>query len=233
MGDRILFVLTSHSELGSSGYGTGSWLEELAQPYYALTEAGHEVVLATLGGGAAPMDPMSLETQWISPAGQRFMSDATAQAAMGSTVDLAGCAASDYAAVFFVGGAGVTFDLVQNPVATALVEAMDERQGLIASICHGGIVLAYASKPDGTPMVRGRQITAISNAEDALAGLDKIVPCLPEDALRRACAIFIAAPPFAPNVVQDGNLVTAQNPASALPLAQALLARLEERRKAA
>ena len=44
---KILMVLTSHDELGSTGLKTGFWLEELAAPYYAFKDAGAEVVLAS------------------------------------------------------------------------------------------------------------------------------------------------------------------------------------------
>jgi putative intracellular protease/amidase len=79
---------------------------------------------------------------------------------------------------------------------------------------------------DGLPLVRGRKVTSISNAEDEIMGADKVVPALPEDVLRRLGAFYLAAPPFAANVVQDGNLVTAQNPASARAFGEAVAARL-------
>ena len=81
---------------------------------------------------------------------------------------------------------------------------------------------------DGQPLVRGRMLTGISNAEDAMAGFDKIVPVLPEDLLRKAGGVYMAGPPFGEHVVRDGNLLTGQNPASAGALARAVLARLSE-----
>jgi putative intracellular protease/amidase len=50
----ILFALSSVDELGTSGKSTGTWLHELAAPYYLITEAGHNVVFASpKGGGGA------------------------------------------------------------------------------------------------------------------------------------------------------------------------------------
>ncbi len=44
---KILMVLTSHDQLGSTGKKTGFWLEELAAPYYVFKDAGAEIVLAS------------------------------------------------------------------------------------------------------------------------------------------------------------------------------------------
>jgi len=56
---RILILSTASDVLGETGKPTGVWYEELATPYYAFTDAGHEVKLATLGGQPVPIDPGS------------------------------------------------------------------------------------------------------------------------------------------------------------------------------
>jgi len=56
---RVLLVMSSVDEMGISGKHTGTWFTELAAPYYILTEAGHEVVLASPNGGEAPIDLLS------------------------------------------------------------------------------------------------------------------------------------------------------------------------------
>jgi putative intracellular protease/amidase len=56
---NILIVLTSHDTLGNTGRKTGFWLEELAAPYYALKEAGANIVLASPAGSQPPLDPKS------------------------------------------------------------------------------------------------------------------------------------------------------------------------------
>ena len=56
MSQRILMIVTSNSRMGASGKATGLWAEELAVPYYALADAGAEVVLASPAGGRAPIE---------------------------------------------------------------------------------------------------------------------------------------------------------------------------------
>ena len=62
---KILFVVTSHDELGNTGHKTGFWVEEFAAPYYKFVDAGHEVTIATPKGGQAPIDPNSETEQSV------------------------------------------------------------------------------------------------------------------------------------------------------------------------
>lgn len=71
--------------------------------------------------------------------------------------------------------------------------------------------------------MRGRKITAFSNAEEEALGFDQIVPVLAETALKEKGADYRCADPFEPMVQIDGRLITGQNPASAADLAAALL----------
>src|SRR3546814_4663362 len=81
----FLFVVTSHEDLGDTGNKTGSWLHELAAPYWRFRDAGYDVVIASPKGGMAPLDPTSLEESWISDAGRRFQADEEASADLANT----------------------------------------------------------------------------------------------------------------------------------------------------
>jgi len=77
---NILIVLTSHDTLGNTGRKTGFWLEELAAPYYALKEAGANIVLASPAGGQPPLDPKSDDASAQTDDTRRFKADAAANA---------------------------------------------------------------------------------------------------------------------------------------------------------
>ena len=57
--EKILFVVTSHAELGNTGKKTGLWIEEFAAPYYKFRDLGKQIVVASPKGGQAPIDPKS------------------------------------------------------------------------------------------------------------------------------------------------------------------------------
>src|SRR5579859_3994992 len=100
---KILMVLTSHNQLGSTGLPTGFWLEEFAAPYFVFRDAGVDLTLASPNGGQPPVDPKSDLPENQTPAMTRFKQDAAAQKALASTVKLADVRSEDYDTVFYSG----------------------------------------------------------------------------------------------------------------------------------
>ncbi len=227
MTGSVLMVLTSHQHLGNTGVLTGSWLEELAAPYYTFLDAGLAVELLSIAGGSAPIDPLSSKADWLLDAGIRFLADSHAQEKLRSTAAVSTMCADSCDAIFFVGGSGTAWDFPLNADIKRLVEAMNRRRALIAGVCHGVLGLIAAEAEDGLSLLKGRRVTGISNREDELAGVAQVVPLLPEEHLKKVGAIYLAAAPFEANVVTDGHIITGQNPASAQPLAQAIVRRLK------
>lgn len=220
---RILMVVSSRDRLGDTDQPTGAWLEELAAGYYVFADAGHIVTLASPRGGAAPIDPLSLQDPWITADGKRFLAEGDAQKAIASTRALSNLDARHFEAVFLVGGVATAWDFPGNPTLTALVEQLHRAGRPVAGVCHGVLGLADARDSKGAPIVRGCRVTGISNAEESLTGFDKVVPVLPENRLKEQGGQYSCAAPLECHVVADGNVLTGQNPASAGPLASAVL----------
>ena len=220
---HILMVLTSHDRLGDTGKKTGFWLEEFAAPYYVFKDAGADVTLASPQGGQPPLDPKSDEPGAQTDATRRFKADAAAQAALASTVQLDGLAPADFDAVFYPGGHGPLWDLAYDARSIALIEATLGAGKPLAAVCHAPGVLRGAKAQDGTPLVRGKNVTGFTNGEEAAAGLTDVVPFLVEDMLMSHGALYTKQADWQPHVVTDGLLITGQNPASSEPAAHALL----------
>ena len=100
---KILIVLTSHDQLGSTGKKTGFWLEEFAAPYYVLKDAGAVITLASPKGGQPPLDSKSELPENLTVLTKRFRTDDDAQAKLASTKKLAEVSATDFDAVFYPG----------------------------------------------------------------------------------------------------------------------------------
>ena len=224
---RILMVLTSHSDLGDTGKKTGFWLEEFAAPYYVFKDAGAQVTLASPQGGQPPLDPKSDAPDAQTEATRRFKADAAAQAELASTVPLSEVDAAQFDAVFYPGGHGPLWDLAYDSRSIALIEATLAAGKPLAAVCHAPGVLRGAKAPDGTPLVRGKNVTGFTNGEEAAAGLTDVVPFLVENMLMSHGGLYTKQADFQPHVVTDGLLITGQNPASSEPAARALLQALE------
>ncbi|HEX6342144.1 type 1 glutamine amidotransferase domain-containing protein [Umezawaea sp.] len=226
---KVLVVLTSHDELGDTGRKTGFWLEELAAPYYRFTDAGWQVVLASPEGGRPPLDPVSNEPNSQTDDTRRFEADPEATAALATTARLDSVTADDFDAVFYPGGHGPLWDLAEDADSARLIENTLRSGKPVALVCHAPGVLRHTTNEDGTPLVRGRDVTGFANTEEAGVQLTDVVPFLVEDELVGLGGNYSKTDDWQPHVVRDGLLITGQNPASSAPAADALIALLDER----
>lgn len=228
---KILMVLTSHDELGNTGRKTGFWLEELAAPYYVFKDAGVELVLASPKGGKPPLDPKSNEPDFQTDLTHRFEADSTALAALANTTKLKGMTHDGFDAVFYPGGHGPMWDLAEDSDSIGLIESTIAAGKPVALVCHAPGVLRHVKGTDGKPLVAGKSVTGFTNTEEEAVGLTHIVPFLVEDELKAKGGIYSKAGDWQPYVLEDGLLLTGQNPASSGPAAKALLEKLRKGNK--
>ncbi|WP_171124288.1 MULTISPECIES: type 1 glutamine amidotransferase domain-containing protein [unclassified Ruegeria] len=221
---KILMVLTSHDKLGETGLKTGFWLEELAAPYYVFKDAGAEITLASPLGGQPPLDPKSAEEGFQTDATRRFEADADATAQLADTVKLADVAHDTFDAVFYPGGHGPLWDLAEDAQSIALIEAFHAAGKPVSLVCHAPGVLKHVKDSIGNPLVAGKNVTGFTNTEEEAVELTKIAPFLVEDMLKSNGGEYSCGEDWAPYVLQDGLLITGQNPASSEGAAEKLIA---------
>ncbi|MGC1632128.1 MAG: type 1 glutamine amidotransferase domain-containing protein [Gelidibacter sp.] len=224
---KILFVLTSHDKLGDTGKKTGFWVEEFASPYYTLLDKGAHITIATPKGGAAPIDPSSATPDAATEATERFNADAEAKELIANTKVLADMNPDDFDAVFYPGGHGPLWDLANDKNSMALIEKFNSQNKPIAFVCHAPAALKGVKGTDKNPLVKGKKVTGFSNNEEAAVGLTDVVPLLVEDMLIDNGAYYSKVDNWKPYVIQDGNLITGQNPASSELVAEKLLENLK------
>lgn len=148
---KVLFVLTSHDELGDTGEKTGFWIEEFAAPYYNLLDKGVKITVASPKGGKAPIDPKSKAEASQTEATMRFNKDKAAQDLINTTVKLEDVKAEDFDAVFYPGGHGPLWDLAEDETSIALIETFNEQKKPIAFVCHAPGILKDVKNSEGEP----------------------------------------------------------------------------------
>jgi putative intracellular protease/amidase len=220
---HILMVLTSHSELGNTGEKTGFWVEEFAAPYYTFKDAGITVSLASVAGGQPPVDPKSEMSDFQTDATRRFDDDSEVQALMSNTLVLADVNAAGYDAVFYPGGHGPLWDLVDNTDSINLIETMLKADKPVAAVCHATAAFLNIKDNEGQSLVAGKAVTGFSNSEEEAVQLTNIVPFLLEDELKNRGADYQKSDDWGVFVIQDGLLISGQNPASSALAAEKLL----------
>jgi putative intracellular protease/amidase len=232
---HILFILTSHTRLGTTGRPTGFYFEELATPYYALTDQGHAVTIASILGGPGLHDPSSLKADPAqrSTDVQRFVTDPAAMAKLATTLSIVEARQHVYDGVFLPGGHGVMFDFAENADVAALVGHIFDAGGVIGAVCHGPAGLIGAKRRDGRPIVEGLRVNSFTDAEEAAVGLTDVVPFLLETRIRALGGLFEGGANFTAKAVRDGQLITGQNPMSSGLVADLMVEALAEDQRAA
>jgi len=213
----VLFVATNAALIGPNNRATGFFFPEIAHPFTVLDRGGVAVEFASPLGGQPPEDSFDPDD-----AEQAAFRESKAYRRLARSRKLSEVDVLDYDAVFFPGGLGPMVDITGNPEVQATVINAWNAGMIVSAVCHGPAAFLGVTLDDGSPLIRGRRLTAFSDAEeDGYA--DKDVPFDLEAALREEGALYEATDPWQPKLVVDGRLITGQNPQSGTLVGEALV----------
>ncbi|MFD3925445.1 type 1 glutamine amidotransferase domain-containing protein [Streptomyces sp. NPDC058614] len=225
---KLLFVLTGARYWvlkDGTRYATGYWAEEFAAPYKLITEAGHEVVVATPDGVTPNVDMMSLRPSMAGgEQGALDLEEIIRSAeAMRRPLQLSDVRLEDYDAVYVPGGHGPMADLALDADVGRILTAQLASGNPLAIVCHGPAAI-LATRIHGESPFKGYRITCFTNEEEEGVGLADRVQWLLETELKDKIGVeFSRGEIWKPYMVEDRNLITGQNPDSAAVLAERLL----------
>jgi len=238
-GQRALIITTSHGILNkpgeTKGKKTGVFSSELSVPYYDFQNAGMEVDIASIKGGAIPVDPMSYRFMIITDADKRSRKDEVFQSKVTQSLKIDTVDFTQYDIIFLVGGWGAAYDLGQSEVlGKKISNAYYESDAIIGGVCHGPLGLIKAKDKDGGLLIAGRKMSGVTDKQIKELKID-FTPLHPEEALRAAGAKFEASTAkkdlFATHTVVDdeGRFVTGQNQNSGHVTAHEMMRLVSER----
>ncbi|MBA3073897.1 MAG: type 1 glutamine amidotransferase domain-containing protein [Anaerolineae bacterium] len=230
-GQRALIIATNHDTLGDTGEATGVYGSELTIAYYEFLDAGMTVDIASIEGGEIPFEPVSLRWPLTTHADKRYLNDEDAQTKTQNSLKIDNVNFLDYDIIWMAGGWGAAYDLGYSEVLGEKISAANAEGILLGSVCHGALGFLKATDVDGSALVEGRTMTAVTDKQVKELGIE-ITPQHPETELRRLGANFVSGTAFrdffATYVAVDGNIVTGQNQNSSGETAQTLLRMLAE-----
>lgn len=221
---RVLFVITSHEEMGNTGRKTGLHLGEVSHVYKPIYDAGYEIDFVSPKGGATYMygaDMNDEKSRWM-------MQEPTAYYKLTHAMTPDEIDPARYAAIYYVGGHGTMWDLPANHSIQKITTAIYENKGVVAAVCHGPSGLVNVKLSNGQYLIQGKKLTSFTDSEEKAARQAEVVPFLLESKLKERGAVFSAEANWEQNVIVDGRLVTGQNPASASQLAQEIIKLLDQ-----
>lgn len=237
MSPAILVVITGANAWtlnDGSKHPTGYWANEVIHPHQVFSDAGFDMTIATPGGVEPTVDEISLSLAMNGDDQASIDAQRAYLAKLGDTLTspavLEEADPADYDAVFVCGGHGPMEDLGDSAaIGTVVTTLLGDRDKVVGAVCHGVAALLPARAKDGSWPFAGRRLTSLTDEEEAGVGFAAKAPWLLESRLREAGAEFDGGPAFGPHVIVDGNLVTGQNPASAMPAAEAVVKILTEK----
>ena len=222
MTKKILFIVSSAASIGPKNRKTGNFLPEVSHPYSAFVEQGYEIDFASIKGGSAPLDGTDLLDD---PLNKSFMEGEGAKS-FAATHEIDSVDTSAYDAIFVPGGLGPMADMPDNETVQHAIADTYERGAVVGAVCHGPVSLLNVNLSDGSALIDGKTIASFTNEEEEGYAKED-VPFLLESALKEKGAKFISVAPWQPNSIADGKLVTGQNPASAIGVAEKMIGILE------
>ncbi len=237
-GKKALIVTTSHGVLNkpgeTEGNPTGVFGSEMTIPYYEFLDANMQVDVASIKGGAIPIDPSSFIYFIKEDADKKYLKDDIFQAKVQNSIPIKEVDFKQYDVVFFAGGWGAAYDMAQSEIlAEKVSEAYYNSDVIYGSVCHGALAFTEAKDSTGNYLIKGRTMTGVTQKQLDQLGIE-FTPKHPEAELKKAGANFQANHKnmdfFATLTVVDEEqrFVTGQNQNSGHETSQMILKILSE-----
>ena len=237
---KILIVVTNADAFRTVGWRTGLWFGELTHFWDVAEQAGYAMDIASPLGGKIPIDPESLMMSEMATAVgleggvSKHYRDRAFMDRLENTLHVSESAVADYVAIYLAGGHGAMFDFVESSHLAKLVAEFYEANKVVSAVCHGPGGLLNVRLSGGDRLVAGKKLTGFSWTEEQAVKRDVAVPFSLEGRLRELGVEYTKATiPFTSHVVEDGHLITGQNPGSAHAVGKAVIERLEAERERA
>ena len=223
---KVLIPLTNHATLGDTDEPNGTYAPELTHALHVLAEAGIEYDLASIEGGSAPLYGTDIEDDEVN---RHILASEEFRRRVDNTIPVSDINIDDYAAVYYPGGFGLLSDLACNEDFAALSAKHYENGGVLAAVCHGPAGLLPITLANGQKLLADKIVTAFTREEEIEFGTIDKIPYLLEESLARLASQYRKVQPWQEFVVEDGRVITGQNPASASAVAKHIVKTIERR----
>ncbi|RRK10294.1 type 1 glutamine amidotransferase domain-containing protein [Lactiplantibacillus garii] len=224
---KVLIVETNVQNYQGTNDPTGLWLGESAEFVDEMQRAGIAVDYVSPKGGFVPLDPRSMK--YTDAAIMAVYRDPDfVERGLKNTLAPAAIDPEAYAAIYYTGGHGVMWDFPDNAELHAIASAIYAHGGYLLSVCHGIAGLLNLKNTQGDYVIKGKTITGFTTAEEILAGKKNVVPFLNREVATSHGANFQKKRFYKDYAVQDGHLITGQNPFSVRSVARKFITEVQK-----
>lgn len=220
---KILIVVTNHATLGTTDQENGTYSPELTHALHVFKEHKMDYDVASIKGGNVPIYGTDIEGDAVN---QAVLEDEEFKQKTHNTLPVSEVDINNYDAIFYPGGFGLLSDLASNEEFATLAAHHYENGGVLGAVCHGPAAFLPITLSDNLPLLADKSVTAFTREEEIDYGTYDDIPFLLEEALARKAARYSKVKPWETFVIEDGRVITGQNPASAHAVAEAMVKQL-------
>ncbi|MDP5029987.1 MAG: type 1 glutamine amidotransferase domain-containing protein [Paraglaciecola sp.] len=220
---KILVIVTNHGTLGTTEQANGTYSPEITHALHVFTQNGFDYDITSIKGGKAPIYGTDIEGDSVN---SEVLADTEFQNRMNHSIPINQVSVTDYAAIFYPGGFGLLSDLASNQEVASLAAKHYENGGVLAAVCHGPAGLLPIILSSGEKLLASHTVTGFTREEEIDYGTINDVPFLLEESLTRSASQYRKVQPWQEFVIEDGRVITGQNPSSAHAVAKALVKQL-------
>lgn len=220
---KILVVVTNTSIYPNRIKTTGVWFQEVVHFVDKLIHAGYEVDYVSPKGGYTPIDPGCLTKEQMTELDWKYYTDQAFLNKLGTTLSPENINPNEYEAIYYAGGHGVMWDFADNEELQTIASTIYKNGGIVSAVCHGVVGLINIKNEASDHLIKNKTVTGFTNTEEIAVGLDKVVPFLTEDELKRVGANYVKGADWKEFAVVDERIVTGQNPSSGGAVAEEVI----------
>lgn len=226
---KILFIVSNAHFYGDTKMNTANHFAEIVFPYDKLVKAGYTVDFVSPEGGAIPIGYIQTSTPII----KEYLYDKAFMKLLKNTKKPSEINAADYLAVYYGGGGAAMFGVPENQAIQKIAMSVYEEQaGIVAAVCHGSAGLVNLKKKDGSYLVAGKKVNGFPDLfEDMKATYYQTFPFSIEKKLAERGGNFqYSKEGWDGFAIEDGRLITGQDPSAAVLVAEKMIAQLQKKR---
>ena len=186
---KVLIVATNIDSVGNNV--SGSFLMEIAYPFQYFVDHGFEVdVLTPKGGKVAIYDNGKVKEDLKAIRESKLFKEK-----MGASLSPADVKIKNYVAVFYPGGHGQYFDVINDERISVITASIYENGGVLGTAGHGVASLINVQLSNGKYLVSGKKITCFPHWAELkfmnISNYGKLLPFDMQEVLARRGANLI------------------------------------------
>ncbi|MEO1033274.1 MAG: type 1 glutamine amidotransferase domain-containing protein [Bacteroidota bacterium] len=218
---RIVMIVSNQDTYGNTNIRTANHFEEIVVAYDVFINKGFAVDFVSPDGGAVPIGYLNT----TDPIQKQYIYDHTLMDLLKTTKTPSEIDPENYKAIYYSGGGAAMFGVPENKTIQNIAKTIHTNNGVVSAVCHGSAGIVHVKDQNGNPIYYGKKVNGFPNKfENSKADYFKTFSFTIEDALKDNGGNYsFSEDGWDGYFVEDGNLITGQDPTSTQAVAQAVV----------